>query len=191
MSGANVYLVRHAEPLRERDADGRLVERLTPSGDAAARRLAAQLAARWGLGNSSGAGSEAPVIYASPWPRARDTAVLISAATGAAVFVDDDLQEQKLRIDAGARDQWRHPPGEPPDALHARASDCLRGALQANPGRRLVLVTHNRVIAALARALGAADFKPLSYCGVQSWRVPVPASADAPLRGEPVEFIAP
>lgn len=190
MSRANVYLVRHAEPIREHDADGRLVERLTESGIAETRRLAARLAAEWGLPQTHESGiarAEAPVIYASPWPRSRETAALISAVTGAPVFVDDDLQERKLRLDAGRAAPPANPAGESPDALHARALDCLRGALQANPGRRLVLVTHNRVIAALARALGASGFEPLPYCGMQRWYVPEPPAASARLRGERVE----
>lgn len=191
MSSPNVFLVRHAEPIREHEANGRLVERLTDTGIAQARSLAARLASTWRLPQVSepaASGTAAPVIYASPWPRSRDTAVLISVATGGPVFIDDDLQEQKLRIDAGAGLRRPHPPGESADALHARALDCLRGALQANPGRRLVLVTHNRVISALAHALGRAEVDPLPYCGVQSWRVSVPRTASAALRGECVEI---
>ncbi len=181
---ANVLLVRHAESLRERDGDGRLVERLSPAGEVAAialaERLAAQLAPRH-------------VIYASPWPRSRATAVLLSNRSGAPVYVDDDLQEQWLPLDAGAGsgglDALRaaavdsSSAGETRGALEQRCRDALHGALQANPDHQVIFVTHNGVIAALARALGEPRAPTLPHCGVMAWHVPVPANAGAPLAG--------
>ncbi len=81
MSGFRFYLVRHgaAEPKAPSGSDGE--RRLTPTGRDAFAALARTLAPRMTVSR----------VVTSPLARARETAALLAAATGAPVEVDDAL----------------------------------------------------------------------------------------------------
>jgi phosphohistidine phosphatase len=75
-----VYLVRHAKAERAA-AGGDAARRLTPEGRARFFALAGELAQKLELGR----------ILTSPFARARETAEILAAATGAALEEDPDL----------------------------------------------------------------------------------------------------
>jgi len=128
-----IYLVRHAKA-EERAAGGDAERRLTPDGGDRFRALAAELTGRMSVAR----------ILASPYRRARETAEILAAATGAPV-------EEEAALTSGA----------------TRAPELLALARQAGPGT--ALVGHNPELGqAIGLAAGAAlDVKPGTVAAVE------------------------
>lgn len=135
---------------------------LTGTGVRQAEASAARLAARGGL----------DLIVTSPLQRARQTADVVAAATGAAVQLEEGLREgsfgkwEGLSFDEASRQwpeemaAWLARPGTPPPGGESFAEVALRvGAaldelLAAQPGRTVLVVSHLTPIKELvARAL--------------------------------------
>jgi ribonuclease H / adenosylcobalamin/alpha-ribazole phosphatase len=157
-------LLRHGQtPLSaEKRFAGAVDVPLTDTGVRQAEAAAARLAARGGL----------DLIVTSPLQRARQTADVVAAATGAAVQLEEGLREGSFGKWEGlsfaeASGQWPEEmaawlahPGTPPPGGESFADVALRvGAaldelLAAQPGRTVLIVSHLTPIKELvARAL--------------------------------------
>ncbi len=145
------YLVRHGEgeqnvlrilnSLSEGERFG-----LTEAGRAQVEATAKELA-----------GEGIDLIYASPIRRTRETAEIISAATGASITYDERLRETDFGVWSGrsADDFWKRYPdpssrldGNDEDglegfrAMRSRLGEFLREVLNENIGKKIVLVSH-------------------------------------------------
>ncbi len=183
----DVLLIRHAET--DWTAAGRYQGRqnppLSPAGQAAARRLARQIA------DGQSGGRDIALVLSSPLARARETAEPIAAATGARLLTDPRLveldygdwegltqAEVKARWPEDLR-AWKRAPasarptgGETLAAAAARLHAALAGlGARAPAGGLVAVVTHDMLIRlALLAARGEAQ------AGVRGVAVP-PASA--------------
>jgi phosphohistidine phosphatase len=128
-----IYLVRHAKA-EERAAGGDAERRLTADGSVRFRTLAAELSGRMAVAR----------ILASPYRRARETAELLAAATGAPI-------EAEAALASGA----------------TPAAELLALAREAGPGT--ALVGHNPELGqAIGLAAGAAlDVRPGTVAAVE------------------------
>lgn len=171
--GVELWLIRHALPLRIDGGDGPADPALAPDGLEQAKRLAAWWAP---LG--------ADAVYTSPMRRARETAEPLARALGLEPTVVDDLREydahestyvplEDLRADpdlwAATVEAWLSPEAE------ARRQEFREEVVRAVDGvvsgahQRAVVVCHGGVINAyLSRVLslpGTMFFEP-AYTGV-------------------------
>lgn len=138
---------------------------LSPLGTAQAVAVAGELDARGG----------ADLIVASPLLRTRETAAVIAGAVGAEVLIDDDLREcsfgewdgltfAQVQARWGSDvDEWlastsvAPPGGESFEACAKRVEAARRRIVEANPGRRVILVAHVTPIKILvSTAVGAS-----------------------------------
>ena len=152
--------MRHALPVRQVSADGPADPELSDAGHEQARHLAAYLR------------SEAiHALYASPMRRARETAAPVAEAIGLAITIVDGVAEfdrhQGEYIPAEEMKATNHPrwqammAGErlesdiPPEDFHADVVSSVEAVIEANPGRKAVIVCHGGVINAyLTHVLG-------------------------------------
>jgi probable phosphoglycerate mutase len=162
-----LLLVRHGQSLW--NAEGRwqgwLDVPLTADGEAQAQARGEALVA---------AGIVVPTIFTSDLLRARRTAEIIAAVTGAALVVDERLRERNggdwqghtaAEIDErwpGARDQWRRgelhapPGGESDDEVLARFDAALADVMAATDDEHdALIVTHGGVLRIIAFRAGA------------------------------------
>jgi 2,3-bisphosphoglycerate-dependent phosphoglycerate mutase len=154
-----LLLVRHALPMTILQAEGPADPGLTPSGHRQAADLAAYLA-----------GQHVDLLVTSPLRRAAETARPVAEALGLTPEACDDLAEsdryshtyvpmEEMRRDrrlaaavaAAVADQ----PHETREEFDARVCRATERVIEANPGRRVVVVGHGGVINAyLASILG-------------------------------------
>lgn len=163
-------LLRHGQTLWNRDKriQGQSESPLSEKGRAQADAWGAQLAA-WNLSR----------VVASPLGRAQQTAERCNAALGLPLQLDSRLMEQDwgawvgrriVDIRQEERELLRHqeargwdftpPGGESRTQLLRRAMDCLQDLARTCPGERLLLVSHNGVLRALALHLLGSDYLP-------------------------------
>lgn len=152
---------------------------LAPVGARQAEAVAGELALRGG----------ADLVIASPLLRTRETAAVIADAVGAEVLVEDDLREcafgdwdgltfAQVQAEWGPLvDEWlastdvAPPGGESFDAVAARVEAARRRIVDANPGRRVVLVSHVTPIkllvsAAVGAPIGSLYRMELNPCSI-------------------------
>ncbi len=147
---------------------------LTPTGWQQAERLAHRLRAEQASGYGEGQGINA--LYASPIPRARQTATIVATALELPVTVEHDLREP----DYGTADAkpWTeavaafgvppalHPdrpiaPGAEPWTTHAlRVRATLTAILDRHPGHTVLLVAHGDTIIAAHHHFLALSAEP-------------------------------
>jgi broad specificity phosphatase PhoE len=145
-----LVMVRHGLPERVLGAQGPADPGLRSEGRSQARRLAAQLSAR-----------HIDAMYSSPLRRALETAELAAGRLGLPVQVIDDLAEvdrysssyipmEELRRDP---DLWTvlaasagRDGGETRDSFRKRVIAAFERIIEANPGRRVVVVSHGAVM---------------------------------------------
>ena len=152
----SIYLIRHGD--YDELVDGKPVENpgLSAKGVQQAECLRDRLAHTGEI--------KADAIISSPARRAHETAQIVASALGAAVILDEDLEE--WRCDRGALSpeeftaRWRQVPdaqrpyfqwvkgGESFLELTARVQLALNGIWQEHEGKTIVLVTHGGVIQA-------------------------------------------
>jgi probable phosphoglycerate mutase len=131
---------------------------LTPTGQNQAARLAARLA------GEHRSGQPIHALYASPLPRARQTAEIIATVLNLPLVIDNDLREPDYGSADGAH--WAdvvaafgaapalHPdepiaPGAEPWLTHlARVRTALSAILDRHRGERVLLVAHGETVAA-------------------------------------------
>ena len=107
------------------------------------------------------------VVVTSNLSRARDTGTIIAEALGASVTVEPDLAERDvgdwtgLTFDEieegwpGALADGGHPDGwEADDDVAERAIGALERIAKANPGGRVLVITHGGLIRSVERSLG-------------------------------------
>jgi len=157
-----VDLLRHGEPIGGRRYRGQIDDPLSEKGWEQ-MRTAIQADDHW------------DVIYSSPLRRCSDFARELSGCRGLTLHLDARLKEigfgawegrtaEELRNEDPNRIErfWRDPVGhrpdraEPLDRFAARVSDAWRDILEANPGRRILIVGHagiTRMIMALVLGL--------------------------------------
>jgi probable phosphoglycerate mutase len=170
LAQADLVLCRHGAFERRRESSGRVQERLTASGLQEARALAAALEA-------AGVRDPRPlVLYASPQPRALATGQVLAERLEVTLHADEELRELRLGLGAAVPETrstqcWARARSSPLEAagegaetfaaLQTRALATLRGALRANPGRRVIAITHGGLLEAVhAGFLGHALGEP-------------------------------
>lgn len=146
-----LWLIRHALPVRIDGGDAPADPGLAPEG----REQAERLAAWWGPHG-------ADAIYTSPMRRARETAAPLAAALGLEVEADDGLQEfdahlnfyvpiEELRADPvlwqEMVDEWLSPEAEAQRQTFREGVVTTVDAIAAkHPGQRVAVVCHGGVI---------------------------------------------
>ncbi len=172
-----LWLIRHALPLRVEGVASGADPGLSPEGVAQSERLAAWL-------------HDAPLdaVWSSPLRRARDTAAPLARALGVETQIDDDLAEfdrdadfyiplEELKAEGDPRYQelvdgtWA---GEDAGAAFAhRLVAAMERVITAHPGGEVAVVCHGGVINVyLAHVLGLAEpmfFHP-GYTGISRVR---------------------
>lgn len=172
-----LWLIRHALPLRVEGVASGADPGLSPEGVAQSERLAAWL-------------HDAPLdaVWSSPLRRARDTAAPLARALGVEIQIDDDLAEfdrdadfyiplEELKAEGDPRYQelvdgtWA---GEDAGAAFAhRLVAAMERVITAHPGGEVAVVCHGGVINVyLAHVLGLAEpmfFHP-DYTGISRVR---------------------
>jgi broad specificity phosphatase PhoE len=152
-------MVRHGLPERVLGADGPADPRLRPEGRSQAERLAAYLCAE-----------RIHAVYSSPLRRALETADFVARALGLPVHVVDDLAEvdrysrsyvpmEELRRDPSLRVALgagsNRAGDETREGFRKRVITAVEGVIEANPGARVVAVSHGGVLNAyLGHVLG-------------------------------------
>jgi probable phosphoglycerate mutase len=146
-----LVLIRHAEPIKIVEADGRADPPLHDRGRQQAERLAAWLAAE-----------QLDAVVSSPMRRARETALPLALAHRLEVVVDTDLaefdreasdyvpyEEMKAARDpryvAMAADRLADLEVDP-DAFQAGIVMAMDRIIEANPSRTVAVVCHGGVI---------------------------------------------
>ena len=160
-----ILLARHGETDWNRDGiwQGWADPPLNDDGRAQARRLAEQL-------------RETPfdAVYSSDLQRARETAELVAEPHGVPVITDPGLREIDIgswsgltRAEIDERfPQGIRPDGETRDQHAARVLEAVERIARANPGRRILLVTHGGTMRALHGHVSDEPFHPVDNCGV-------------------------
>lgn len=168
-----LWMIRHALPLRVEGATGAADPGLATEGHDQARRLADWLR-----------GGPIEAVWSSPLRRARETAAPLAAALGVDVLVDDDLAEwdrdadayiplEELKAEGDPRYQelvdgtWA---GEDEGAAFAsRLLAAMDRIVAAHPGGEVAVVCHGGVInvyVAHVLGLGQAMFFHPGYTSV-------------------------
>lgn len=157
-----LWLIRHALPLRVEGVAGGADPGLAEPGHDQARRLAAWLAAE-----------PIEAVWSSPLRRARETAAPLAAALGVEVVLDDDLAEWDREADSYIPLEELKAEGDPRwqelvdgtwagDDAGAAFAERLLAAMDrivaAHPGGEVAVVCHGGVINVyLAHVLGLAE----------------------------------
>lgn len=160
-----LLLARHGETEWNRDGrwQGWADPPLNETGRAQARALAEQL-------------QDTPfdAVYSSDLRRAHETAEIVAAPHGVPVITDIGLREIDVGSWSGltrAEIQERFPEGDRPDGEtreeHAsRVLAAVERIARANPGRRILVVTHGGTMRALHGHVSELPFHPVENCGV-------------------------
>ena len=148
-----LYLVRHAESIW--NAEGRVQGQADPPLNERGLMQAARVANRF-------RSEHIDALYSSPLQRARQTAEVVSMATGAAIQFDDQLKEHDLGLFTGHRwseiieqypelskywmEQARDMPGgEKQVVFHSRAAGSIRAITDKHTSGKIVIVAHGGV----------------------------------------------
>ena len=160
-----ILLARHGETDWNRDGiwQGWADPPLNETGRAQARALAEQLRS-----------VPFDAVYSSDLRRAHETAEIVAAPHAVPVVADAGLREIDIGSWSGltrAEIDERFPTGERPDGetrdQHAaRVLDAVERIARANPGRRILLVTHGGTMRALHGHVTDEPFHPMVNCGV-------------------------
>ncbi len=160
-----ILLARHGETDWNRDGiwQGWADPPLNETGRAQARELAEQLRS-----------VPFDAVYSSDLRRAHETAEIVAAPHAVPVVADAGLREIDIGSWSGltrAEIDERFPTGERPDGetrdQHAaRVLDAVERIARANPGRRILLVTHGGTMRALHGHVTDEPFHPIVNCGV-------------------------
>jgi len=160
-----ILLARHGETDWNRDGiwQGWADPPLNETGRAQARALAEQLRS-----------VPFDAVYSSDLRRAHETAEIVAAPHAVPVIADSGLREIDIGSWSGltrAEIDERFPTGERPDGetrdQHAaRVLDAVERIARANPGRRILLVTHGGTMRALHGHVTDEPFHPIANCGV-------------------------
>jgi len=183
-----IYLVRHGEtpltPFRKFSGDGPLNPALTTKGLMEADLVAQEIAK-----------IQPDTLITSPLQRTRQTAEIISKATGLPVSVDAIWTECSFGVWDGmsidevreafpeeyahwlASTSYAPPEGESYESAMARALQGLLGLVDEYPGKKVCVVTHNGIIkTALAAAMKVdstaifnIDVSPCSISTISIW----------------------
>ena len=183
-----IYLVRHGEtpltPFRKFSGDGPLNPALTAKGLMEADLVAQEIAK-----------IQPDALITSPLQRTRQTAEIISKATGLPVSVDAIWTECSFGVWDGMsidevreafQEEYAHwlastsyapPEGESYESAMARALQGLLGLVDEYPGKKVCVVTHNGIIkTALAAAMKVdstaifnIDVSPCSISTISIW----------------------
>lgn len=183
-----IYLIRHGEtvltPMRKFSGTGPLDPALTDKGLAQAELIAAEMAR-----------IKPDILIASPLQRTRQTADVISKATGLEVIFDEIWFELSFGLwDGMAFEEVREKfpedyqnwlnsasfapgGGESYEQAAIRVDEALEKLLAQYPGQKVAVVTHNGIIKSAARlALGAPlqavfhmDASPCSLSTISIW----------------------
>lgn len=183
-----VFLIRHGEtpltPLKKFSGDGPLNPQLTQVGLAQAELVAKAVAQL-----------NPDIIISSPLNRTRQTADVVSRATGLPVIYDEAWIECSFGIwDGLSIDEVKEkypadyhawlcstgfvpPQGESYDALTVRIDEALEKIVAMYPGQRVAVVSHNGAIKTAAKlAVGAPadsifhiDISPCSITTISIW----------------------
>jgi len=183
-----IYLVRHGEtpltPFRKFSGDGPLNPALTAKGLLEADLVAQEIAK-----------IQPDALITSPLQRTRQTAEIISKATGLPVSVDAIWTECSFGVWDGMsidevreafQEEYAHwlastsyapPEGESYESAMARALQGLLGLVDEYPGKKVCVVTHNGIIkTALAAAMKVdstaifnIDVSPCSISTISIW----------------------
>jgi broad specificity phosphatase PhoE len=160
-----ILLARHGETEWNREGrwQGWADPPLNETGRAQARALAEQLR-----------GVPFDAVYSSDLARAHETAEIVAAPHAVPVVADPGLREIDIGSWSGltrAEIDERFPAGERPDGetrdRHAaRVLKAVERIARANPGRRILLVTHGGTMRALHGHVTDEPFHPVVNCGV-------------------------
>jgi len=183
-----IYLVRHGEtpltPFRKFSGDGPLNPALTAKGLLEADLVAQEIAK-----------IQPDALITSPLQRTRQTAEIISKATGLPISVDAIWTECSFGVWDGmsidevreafpeeyahwlASTSYAPPEGESYESAMARALQGLLGLVDEYPGKKVCVVTHNGIIkTALAAAMKVdstaifnIDVSPCSISTISIW----------------------
>ena len=183
-----IYLVRHGEtpltPFRKFSGDGPLNPALTAKGLMEADLVAQEIAK-----------IQPDALITSPLQRTRQTAEIISKATGLPISVDAIWTECSFGVWDGmsidevreafpeeyahwlASTSYAPPEGESYESAMARALQGLLGLVDEYPGKKVCVVTHNGIIkTALAAAMKVdstaifnIDVSPCSISTISIW----------------------
>jgi len=147
-----IYLVRHGEARSGTEKGYRTYPgyHLTTAGKKEARKVAEFFKNR-----------TIDAIYSSPFFRTEETSQIIAKKLGISVVVDRALAEVPLK-DKGD--------GETPEEVIARTNPLLNNILKNHTGGRVIIVTHQGVIDAIASNLveGKPKFKYQGGAGLTS-----------------------
>jgi probable phosphoglycerate mutase len=143
-----LLLARHGETdwNRELRIQGHSDVELNDEGRAQARALAEELA-----------GVALAAVYSSDLSRARETAEIVAAGRGLPVQVDPDLREReygswegltRAEIERRFGSHARHD-GESDEAVRGRMVGAVSRIVAANPGARVLVVSHGGALNAL------------------------------------------
>jgi broad specificity phosphatase PhoE len=159
-----ILLARHGETDWNRDGryQGWADPPLNETGRAQARVLAEQLRT-----------TPFDAVYSSDLRRAHETAEIVAATHGLDLVADTGLRE----IDVGSwsgltreeieeRFRGERPDGESREEHTARVLGAVERIARANPGRRILVVTHGGTMRALHGHVSETPFHPVDNCGV-------------------------
>jgi broad specificity phosphatase PhoE len=162
---ATILLARHGETdwNRERRWQGWADPPLNETGREQARALAEQL-------------RDTPfdAVYSSDLRRAHETAEIVAAPHGVPVIADERLRE----VDVGSWSGLLHteieerypdgvrPDGETPEQHAERVRGAVADIARANPGKRILIVTHGGSIRVLRGGAGDVPSAWIPNCGV-------------------------
>jgi len=160
-----VLLARHGETDWNRDGrwQGWADPSLNDTGRAQAHALGEQLR-----------GVPFDAVYSSDLARARETAEIVAAPHGVPVVTDPGLREIDIGSWSGLTrpeiderfPSGKRPDGETRDEHAARVLEAVERIARANPGRRILLVTHGGTMRALHGHVTDEPFHPVDNCGV-------------------------
>lgn len=183
-----IYLVRHGEtiltPARKFSGTGPLNPALTDIGIGQAKAVAKAIAKL-----------KPDLLFASPLRRTQETAAQISESTGLNVLTEDIWIEQSFgkwdgmsvaEVSEEYPKEYKHwlastsylpPEGESYDEVSARALQGIDQVAIDNPGKKIVVVTHNGIIkTAVAAIINARpesifhiDISPCSITTISVW----------------------
>jgi broad specificity phosphatase PhoE len=160
-----LLLARHGETDWNREGrwQGWADPPLNETGRAQARELAEQLRH-----------TPFDAVYSSDLRRAHETACIVAAPHGVPVVADARLREIDIGswsgltrgdIDARYPDGVR-PDGETREQHEARVLAAVEDVARANPGRRILVVTHGGTLRALHDVISDVPYHPYANCAV-------------------------